>query len=71
MARPMLLCRPILTLPPAKIEVKYCELSETEKDFYEALFRRSKVMYFFTERKMHAHSDQRKNDIIVLFIGKI
>ncbi|XP_048535793.1 DNA repair protein RAD5A [Triticum urartu] len=37
--------RPILTLPPANIEVKYCDLSESEKDFYEALFRRSKVKF--------------------------
>uniref|UniRef100_A0ACD5ZK51 Uncharacterized protein n=1 Tax=Avena sativa TaxID=4498 RepID=A0ACD5ZK51_AVESA len=37
--------RPILTLPPVNIEVKYCDLSETEKDFYEALFRRSKVKF--------------------------
>jgi len=42
----MLLYRPILNLPPANIEVKYCDLSEAEKDFYEALFRRSKVMLF-------------------------
>lgn len=35
--------RPILDLPPANTEVVYCELSEAEKDFYEALFRRSKV----------------------------
>ncbi|KAK3154235.1 hypothetical protein QOZ80_2BG0188000 [Eleusine coracana subsp. coracana] len=37
--------RPILTLPPANIEVKYCDLSEAEKDFYEALFQRSKVKF--------------------------
>ncbi|PWZ25535.1 hypothetical protein Zm00014a_040375 [Zea mays] len=37
--------RPILNLPPANIEVKYCVLSEAEKDFYEALFRRSKVKF--------------------------
>ncbi|XP_066321736.1 LOW QUALITY PROTEIN: DNA repair protein RAD5A-like [Miscanthus floridulus] len=37
--------RPILNLPPANIEVKYCVLSEVEKDFYEALFRRSKVKF--------------------------
>ncbi|CAM0948087.1 unnamed protein product [Alopecurus aequalis] len=37
--------RPILTLPPANIEVKYCELSESERDFYEALFKRSKVKF--------------------------
>lgn len=37
--------RPILTLPPANIEVKYCDLSESEQDFYEALFRRSKVKF--------------------------
>ncbi|KAF8693285.1 hypothetical protein HU200_038669 [Digitaria exilis] len=37
--------RPILNLPPANIEVKYCDLSEAEKDFYEALFRRSKVKF--------------------------
>uniref|UniRef100_A0A0E0NFR3 Uncharacterized protein n=1 Tax=Oryza rufipogon TaxID=4529 RepID=A0A0E0NFR3_ORYRU len=36
---------PILILPPANIEVKYCDLSETEKDFYDALFRRSKVKF--------------------------
>uniref|UniRef100_J3LDE0 SWI/SNF-related matrix-associated actin-dependent regulator of chromatin subfamily A member 3-like 2 n=1 Tax=Oryza brachyantha TaxID=4533 RepID=J3LDE0_ORYBR len=37
--------RPIIVLPPANIEVKYCDLSEAEKDFYEALFRRSKVKF--------------------------
>ncbi|CAN6272882.1 unnamed protein product [Urochloa humidicola] len=37
--------RPILNLPPANIEVKYCDLSKAEKDFYEALFRRSKVKF--------------------------
>ncbi|KAL5212909.1 hypothetical protein ABZP36_023756 [Zizania latifolia] len=37
--------RPILILPPANIEVKYCDLSEAEKDFYDALFRRSKVKF--------------------------
>ncbi|XP_062219183.1 DNA repair protein RAD5A isoform X2 [Phragmites australis] len=37
--------RPIVTLPPANIEVKYCDLSEAEKDFYEALFRKSKVKF--------------------------
>lgn len=41
---PLFSCRPILTLPPANIEVKYCDLSESEQDFYEALFRRSKVV---------------------------
>lgn len=35
--------RPILVLPPAHIEVVECEQSEQERDFYEALFRRSKV----------------------------
>lgn len=37
--------RPILILPPVNIEVNYCDLSEAEKDFYEALFRRSKVKF--------------------------
>ncbi|XP_020110777.1 putative SWI/SNF-related matrix-associated actin-dependent regulator of chromatin subfamily A member 3-like 2 isoform X4 [Ananas comosus] len=37
--------RPIITLPPANVEVLYCDLSETEKDFYDALFRRSKVKF--------------------------
>ncbi|KAG2674516.1 hypothetical protein I3843_13G125200 [Carya illinoinensis] len=37
--------RPILVLPPADIQVVYCELNETEKDFYEALFKRSKVKF--------------------------
>lgn len=37
--------RPILVLPPADIQVIYCELTATEKDFYEALFNRSKVKF--------------------------
>ncbi|XP_074312449.1 DNA repair protein RAD5A [Silene latifolia] len=37
--------RPILVLPPANIQVVYCELTEAEKDFYEALFKRSKVKF--------------------------
>lgn len=37
--------RPILVLPPATVEVLYCEMSAAEKDFYEALFRRSKVKF--------------------------
>ncbi|XP_078157224.1 DNA/RNA helicase protein isoform X3 [Carex rostrata] len=37
--------RPILDLPPANTEVVYCELSKAEKDFYEALFHRSKVKF--------------------------
>ncbi|XP_010243463.1 PREDICTED: putative SWI/SNF-related matrix-associated actin-dependent regulator of chromatin subfamily A member 3-like 2 isoform X3 [Nelumbo nucifera] len=37
--------RPILVLPPADIQVIYCELTEAEKDFYEALFKRSKVKF--------------------------
>nr|CAB3486567.1 unnamed protein product [Digitaria exilis] len=36
---------PILVLPPAHIEVVECEQSEHERDFYEALFRRSKVQF--------------------------
>ncbi|VFQ82783.1 unnamed protein product [Cuscuta campestris] len=37
--------RPILVLPPADVQVIYCELTEAEKDFYEALFKRSKVKF--------------------------
>ncbi|KAG1330981.1 DNA repair protein RAD5A [Cocos nucifera] len=37
--------RPILVLPPANVEVHYCKMSAAEKDFYEALFRRSKVKF--------------------------
>ncbi|XP_020527312.1 putative SWI/SNF-related matrix-associated actin-dependent regulator of chromatin subfamily A member 3-like 2 isoform X1 [Amborella trichopoda] len=37
--------RPMLVLPPADVEVIYCELTEAEKDFYEALFKRSKVKF--------------------------
>ncbi|XP_007015969.2 PREDICTED: putative SWI/SNF-related matrix-associated actin-dependent regulator of chromatin subfamily A member 3-like 2 isoform X2 [Theobroma cacao] len=37
--------KPILVLPPADIQVIYCELTEAEKDFYEALFKRSKVKF--------------------------
>ncbi|KAK9137754.1 hypothetical protein Sjap_008348 [Stephania japonica] len=35
--------RPILVLPPAEIQIIECEQSEAERDFYEALFKRSKV----------------------------
>ncbi|GJN36863.1 hypothetical protein PR202_gb25762 [Eleusine coracana subsp. coracana] len=37
--------KPILVLPPAHVEVVECEQSEDERDFYEALFRRSKVQF--------------------------
>ncbi|KAG9459025.1 hypothetical protein H6P81_003533 [Aristolochia fimbriata] len=37
--------RPILVLPPADLKVIYCELTESERDFYEALFKRSKVKF--------------------------
>ncbi|GLU19251.1 hypothetical protein SLE2022_355120 [Rubroshorea leprosula] len=37
--------RPILVLPPVDSQVIYCELSEFEKDFYEALFKKSKVKF--------------------------
>ncbi|XP_042514328.1 DNA repair protein RAD5A [Macadamia integrifolia] len=37
--------RPILVLPPADIQVIYCEQTAAEKDFYEALFKRSKVKF--------------------------
>lgn len=37
--------RPILVLPPADTKVIYCAFTETEKDFYDALFKRSKVKF--------------------------
>lgn len=37
--------RPILVLPPADVQVIYCGLTDAEKDFYEALFERSKVKF--------------------------
>ncbi|XP_078441095.1 DNA/RNA helicase protein isoform X2 [Wolffia australiana] len=37
--------RPILVLPPMKMEVVYCEFSEAERDFYDALFKKSKVKF--------------------------
>ncbi|XP_073221698.1 DNA repair protein RAD5A isoform X2 [Cicer arietinum] len=37
--------KPILVLPPADMQVIYCEPTEAEKDFYEALFKRSKVKF--------------------------
>ncbi|PON53378.1 Cdk-activating kinase assembly factor [Parasponia andersonii] len=43
--RPFACCRPILVLPPADVQVIYCELTEAEKDFYEALFKRSKLKF--------------------------
>ncbi|KAI3716560.1 hypothetical protein L1987_67522 [Smallanthus sonchifolius] len=37
--------RPILVLPPAEMKVIYCEQTDAEKDFYDALFKRSKVKF--------------------------
>ncbi|KAJ7559086.1 hypothetical protein O6H91_04G069500 [Diphasiastrum complanatum] len=37
--------RPILVLPPAETQVIECELSEAERDFYNALFHKSKVKF--------------------------
>ncbi|KAJ9547400.1 hypothetical protein OSB04_019943 [Centaurea solstitialis] len=37
--------RPILVLPPTDIQVIECEQSEAERDFYDALFKRSKVQF--------------------------
>ncbi|KAL2981643.1 hypothetical protein AAZX31_13G301500 [Glycine max] len=37
--------KPILVLPPADTQVIYCEPTEAEKDFYGALFKRSKVKF--------------------------
>ncbi|XP_068645752.1 DNA repair protein RAD5B [Aristolochia californica] len=37
--------RPILVLPPADIQIIECEQSEAERDFYEALFKKSKVKF--------------------------
>ncbi|KAI3700742.1 hypothetical protein L2E82_45380 [Cichorium intybus] len=36
--------RPILVLPPTDIQVVECEQSEAERDFYDALFKRSKTL---------------------------
>ncbi|KAF4349866.1 hypothetical protein F8388_021766 [Cannabis sativa] len=37
--------RPILVLPPTDIQIIECEQSEAERDFYDALFKRSKVQF--------------------------
>ncbi|XP_057457141.1 DNA repair protein RAD5A isoform X2 [Lotus japonicus] len=37
--------KPILVLPPADMQIIYCEPTDAEKDFYEALFKRSKVKF--------------------------
>jgi len=37
--------RPILFLPPIDIELIECKQSESERDFYETLFERSKVSF--------------------------
>ncbi|KAI3991417.1 hypothetical protein MKX01_006716 [Papaver californicum] len=36
---------PILVLPPADIQVIECEQSDAERDFYSALFKRSKIQF--------------------------
>ncbi|KAI5666522.1 hypothetical protein M9H77_16375 [Catharanthus roseus] len=42
--------RPILVLPPADIQVIYCERTEAERDFYDALFKRSKGFFSMSSR---------------------
>ncbi|XP_008438555.2 DNA repair protein RAD5B [Cucumis melo] len=37
--------RPILVLPPTDVQTVTCEQSEAEHDFYDALFKRSKVQF--------------------------
>nr|XP_017219977.1 PREDICTED: putative SWI/SNF-related matrix-associated actin-dependent regulator of chromatin subfamily A member 3-like 3 isoform X2 [Daucus carota subsp. sativus] len=37
--------RPILVLPPTDIQIIECKQSEAERDFYDALFKRSKVQF--------------------------
>uniref|UniRef100_A0A7N0T786 Uncharacterized protein n=1 Tax=Kalanchoe fedtschenkoi TaxID=63787 RepID=A0A7N0T786_KALFE len=37
--------KPILVLPPTDIQVIKCEQTEAERDFYDALFKRSKVQF--------------------------
>lgn len=37
--------RPILVLPPTDVQIVECEQSEAEYDFYEALFKKSKVKF--------------------------
>ncbi|KAG5403540.1 hypothetical protein IGI04_009659 [Brassica rapa subsp. trilocularis] len=51
--------RPILVLPPADARVIYCELSESERDFYDALFKRSKFSYFFITVPCFSHAFSR------------
>ena len=53
--------RPILVLPPADIQVIYCELTEAEKDFYEALFKRSKVFF-------HSHDWPFRTCLVYFFL---
>ena len=57
--------RPILVLPPTDIQIIECEHSEAERDFYDALFKRSKVslsskcffdlVIFCLTPEMHCH----------------
>ncbi|PKU74958.1 DNA repair protein RAD5B [Dendrobium catenatum] len=37
--------KPILVLPPAQVQVVECEQSKEERDFYEALFWKSKIKF--------------------------
>lgn len=53
--------RPILVLPPTDIQVIECEQSEAERDFYDALFKRSKVSLVY--RFFFAFSSNSANKI--------
>ncbi|CAM6085783.1 unnamed protein product [Calypogeia fissa] len=49
--------RPIIVLPPADMQVIECELSEQERDFYEALFKKLKVKFdMFVEQGKVLHN---------------
>ena len=37
--------KPIVELPPKHVDIEYVELSAAERDFYDAVYRRSKLRF--------------------------
>ncbi|KAF9625827.1 hypothetical protein IFM89_027335 [Coptis chinensis] len=60
--------RPILVLPPTDVQVIDCKQSEAERDFYEALFKRSKVQFDQKNREyvLKEFSDSKEKMVLLM-----
>ncbi|KAF9625561.1 hypothetical protein IFM89_024334 [Coptis chinensis] len=58
----------ILVLPPIDVQVIECKQSEAERDFYEALFKRSKVQFDQKNREyvLKEFSGSKENMVLLM-----